>query len=1349
MSEEKKKQDNKTKSLDELLSKKKTSTNAVENDNMRSKMNRLKQANSVFGDTKPNFSEDDTKIKEIEAEKKKLEDDLAKANQQLKALYALKYQDVKLIDKKNNSLSKEIENKLNECDLDKQHALEEKVKGLEKDLKEVNKLLKAEQEEKAKLEDYVKDMSTALNKTKEDKEKNDKEVEDINLSLKQAKDELQANQSAVASLNEKIDELNKEKEALQAKEELFNQREIEINDINQKLEKANQNKDKQNEKINALNDKNKQLNEDLKQAKLDNKQLAKDLNAKEKEKNKVQTELDKLNEKLNNTLAEKDNISKDLETANKELEKVNNKAKEIEEKNNVLLDVTSGLSQEFRNYEIKEVNDVSKFDDLNNEINALKQELAAKNKEIETIKTNLSPDEAANVDELIQQLDSKEFEISHLSDENKELLIKVKEIPTLNEKINELTLALDAKDAEFQEFKKMHDTEDNEIEASIYDELREIQNEYDQASLDLEEVKQEKAELEKELEIAYKALQTQEDILNEQQEILETQQLVIDKKMDDYLKKEKDFKEKEKEFQEEIAKYNQDREEYEEYRKVSSAKQDDIFKNENDFAELEKELNDAKAELERSIYENTQLKEEKNKTEEVIKQYLDDIHTSEARIDDLVDTLAHKEIDLDNYKTKLASLQNEFEDYKEIKDQKEQELENELERLKDQLNNISSDNEKLSIAKFNESRLQSRIFELENNIKILSLKQDNNQENTLVNSLDQYRNLLANERDAHKESEEKLTNDLNNLRDQFNKLNEKMEKYSSNYYYVALSKQVSSLNQIIEDVKNNNVDINRDIYNKYYEEAIKINLDTNQLFQSEIEKRNEILSKIKAEKEQELQELSQEPDSNQTNSLIYNKIRLLYKQIRDIDLLLNSQIKTANITSSEEVEEEIIKVYKKKLITYHRQMENNIKNLEKNFADKYDSIDTLDKLIETYDDDCKEMANGYANEISKLNNEDQFDDNPLSKLIRDEKILLLSNEFQTLVNLRDNNYNESLNKLHADNRAQQGEKYNSSLVSFETLKQNLEDKMSQIESEVKDAKSVIQDEQRHIEEDIKHLSDQLEQLNSFDDDTIVSEDRKKVKVLLAGKQERLDYLTNIKTVETEKHYEELLNQIKAEYNQVLEDEASTKTIYERRNDDMATSRKLKANTSTSDERLKTYEAINNYLLDFNNIDEIFENIINKRNDLNKSISDAKEQEQELRSDALDFSTKYKNLWKLYDRYISAKKTMEEDVEDIRTYMTMKIEASGSYRKYVDYQKSLVNLEERIKMGLDVNKNNELLRVNTAKSNTLKNRVDYLNNQASELLKNQNVSAYVELTNKIDEIVRLIKQMDTEFQKYIK
>ena len=147
MSEEKKKADNKTKSLDELLSKKKTSTNADENDNMRSKMNRLKKANSVFDDAKPSFSEDDTKLKDLEKEKKKLEKDLALSNKQLKALYALKYQDLKLIDKKNNSLSKELEDRLNACDLNKQQALEEKVKSLEKDLKEVNKKLKDKQKQ--------------------------------------------------------------------------------------------------------------------------------------------------------------------------------------------------------------------------------------------------------------------------------------------------------------------------------------------------------------------------------------------------------------------------------------------------------------------------------------------------------------------------------------------------------------------------------------------------------------------------------------------------------------------------------------------------------------------------------------------------------------------------------------------------------------------------------------------------------------------------------------------------------------------------------------------------------------------------------------------------------------------------------------------------------------------------------------------------------------------------------------------------------------------------------------------------------------------------------------------------
>ena len=111
--------------------------------------------------------------------------------------------------------------------------------------------------------------------------------------------------------------------------------------------------------------------------------------------------------------------------------------------------------------------------------------------------------------------------------------------------------------------------------------------------------------------------------------------------------------------------------------------------------------------------------------------------------------------------------------------------------------------------------------------------------------------------------------------------------------------------------------------------------------------------------------------------------------------------------------------------------------------------------------------------------------------------------------------------------------------------------------------------------------------------------------------------------------------------------------------------------------------------------------------------------------------------------------MQEDFENIREYESLKVEASGTYRKYVTCQKSLANLEERIKMGLDVAVNDELLESNKAKANTLKNRVDYLNNQVTEIIKDQNVSAYIELCNKIDEIIHLIKQMDNEFKKYIK
>ena len=228
----------------------------------------------------------------------------------------------------------------------------------------------------------------------------------------------------------------------------------------------------------------------------------------------------------------------------------------------------------------------------------------------------------------------------------------------------------------------------------------------------------------------------------------------------------------------------------------------------------------------------------------------------------------------------------------------------------------------------------------------------------------------------------------------------------------------------------------------------------------------------------------------------------------------------------------------------------------------------------------------------------------------------------------------------------------------------------------------------------------------------------------------------------------MLTQIKNEFNEVLEDEEAAKSTYEKRSENLLQSSKIKMSASDNKTRLHTYENINKYLLNLDSIDDIFASLIKKREDIKKDASDDVEARTNLKANSLDFVKKYQSLWKLYDKYASAKKTMEEDIEDIRVYSALKNEASGTYRKFVNYQKSLNNLNERIRMGLDVDKNNELLRVNTAKANTLKNRVDYLNNRASDLLLNENVSAYVELNNKMDEIIRLIKQMDNEFLKYM-
>ena len=1288
MSETKTKQETKTKSLDELLQKKKVSKKEDENDNMRSKMNRLKKANSVFddtiikGDNDDSISKDehDKALKALEDEKKKIEKELKDASKKLKKLYALQYQDVNVINKKDDTLSKKLITKLESQDGASLDNNKEEIIALEAKLKEESANLASLQEEKAKLDENILALNINLNKTKEEKEAQDEKIALINDELNKVKVEKDASVLVVSKLNDKINELEKEKQVLLAENKNYQNFDIEI-------AKANNAKIKEQEKNKTLNEKNNSLKEELQKSKAETRSINKEYKLLLKENDKLKQECEKINAHVFEQTKINESLEVSLNEAKANILDISQKYEEESNKNEILLDVTEGLSHEFRNYEIKDVEDLNnqhikdqEIVELNEKIASLEEELDNKNKEIESIKNNK---ECTSNDELNEKLDSKELEISKLLQENKDLASQNEEIPGLNDKIKELENDLEKARLEFEELKKLHENEDKEMEASICAELKEVQAKYDQATSSLEEMKVKKEELEHELESAYKALQEQEEILNEQQQILEKQQYVIDQKMNDNLLKGK-----------------VDKEEY-------------------------------------------------LKNKELLNQYLSDIHTNEARIEELVDSLAKKEVDVDNYKNRLIALQEEYDNFKENSEENIRELENELEKLNAKLNSINSDNEKLSVSKFNESRLQSRIFELENNIRILSLKQDNNQENTLSNSLDQYRNLLANEREAHSASEEKLANELNNLRDQFNITNEKLEKYTSNYFYIALSKQITTINDINDDIKENGVDMNRDIYTRFYASALKVNIDQAKVYDYEIEKRNEYLSQIKAEKEQELQELSQEEDSNVVRSYTYNRIRLLYKQIKDIDLLLNSQIKVTSPASIETVEEEILKVYKKKLIAYHRQMEENIKNLEKNLNEKYDDVSSIDKLVELYDTDCEEMASGYAKEIEKLKQESSFDNNPLSKLIKEEKIILLSNEFQTLVNLRDQKYEEISSKLQEKSKSSALDSYNSTIASYDAIKENLEDKMASLEEEARNALSLISDEKKHLEEDMGHLNDQLNQLNSFGDETIVSEDRKKVKVLLAGKQERLEYLTNIKAVETEKHYNEMLNQIKVEYNKVLSDISASKTTYEKRSANIKQSKKVKTSSDDVIKRIDTYDKINTYLLDLNNIDEIFASVVKSRENLYENFDMNKQEKEENMASSNEFITKYQSLWKLYDKYVSAKKIMQEDFENIREYESLKVEASGTYRKYVTCQKSLANLEERIKMGLDVAVNDELLESNKAKANTLKNRVDYLNNQVTEIIKDQNVSAYIELCNKIDEIIHLIKQMDNEFKKYIK
>lgn len=1287
-----------------------------------------------------------TKLNKSNVEKTKLKNNvsaLKKTNEEQVKTLAKVEQDLLEATKTKNEISlrlKELEknvsdkeNQITKLDETKANVKDDSQKEISKLESKVTKLL----DEKNVLKEKLSTLQKDYNKSEQKVQKLIEEKATINANISNLKQELASANSSIKKLENnvaKLETLKQEKIS-----EIANLKK-ENTSLSKKIEKL---QNDLNESLNKLTDETLKKQYEEKKKELDklqtnyNKALDNISTLKESQKQKLQEAKaqakkeasEKFKEEKNQLKQEHLNEIKDL---NKQIEKLNllisEKESRISELKNSIEDSKTSLST-IEELKIKIENNADKITSLE-----------SKNKELEALVEEGKNSEETDkiIDSLTLKLVDHEEQISVLEDKNKELEDKASVIPTLNEEIEKLNQGIKLR--EEQIFLLQEQIKEPKIDESVIKEMDDLQNELDKTASNLKDMRNQKLNLETELQKAYNSLKEQEDILSLQDNLITKQQVILDKKNIDYQESLKKYQDLEAEFEKAKNQYSQE---------LSLLKQDNSGAQDklSGLFDLQNQLDEANLEIEKKTIQLSdaskaieELKQTKEKNEEIIKQYLNDIEVNEKKLSDYLVSVSQSEIYLEEVKNRLAQVNQEYASYREEAEKELNELNVQLFELKEKVNLIDDSNKKLELSKFNEERLQSRIYDLENSIRVLSINDKSKSDSNVISSLEQYRALLANERKEHLEFEEILNNKVKDLNQELENLNTRFVNYSSSYIIARLNKQINSINEIISSIKTGKTSLNRDVYNEYYEDALKMYYEQKKIYASEIDKRNEMLQIIKSEKEQEIKDLSYEVQVNGVNTVGSAKLKVLYQQVKDIDLIINTSIRSYSPMSTSQVEEEILKSFKKELFVYHKQMEDNINLIEKHINEKYNEAETFEKLLELYSNDCLEMANKYSDEISRLYEENQFDDNQFSNLIREEKILMLVNEFQNLVRIRDEKYTSLQNKIIDKENDISYDEYNDSLNQIEDLKISLLKQLDSINLEEQKVKGVLFDERKRIFEDIEALNEQLDQLEFYNNDEVVEEDKRKVNVLLAAKKEKLELLDESRIPEMEDKYSSLKEEVKISYDEAVMEEKAIKEAFAKRKEAVHASKNINNNISQQIKKFNAYENINSYLVDLNNIDLIFSEIRENR----KNYRPVVREKQNMKVSA--YIEKYRNLWSLYDKYELAKKTMEEDFAEIRAYNNLKLEASSTYRKYCEYLDEIDVSEERFKSGFDLDQN--ILKNLHAKANTAKSRVDYLNKQASDLLRNSYVDDYVELVHKIEQIRELIKKMDTEIEGII-
>ena len=734
---------------------------------------------------------------------------------------------------------------------------------------------------------------------------------------------------------------------------------------------------------------------------------------------------------------------------------------------------------------------------------------------------------------------------------------------------------------------------------------------------------------------------------------------------------------------------------------------DTLQDNYEDTIAQKKDLNSQIAALQSSLANYDHIKQQRNACSQRVESL-------ETKIKDIViskDTNSSLELSRDE-------LQNIIVSKDQIILKKDQELEilkqelamknaNQDEKLaQSSLDLIFNRAEDLSVLKLENARLIARITNLEE--KIITM-------NSNIDANVVYKDILADEREEHQNAETHLIKALDDIKVDMSNTTDKLSRYSCNFLLQKMHNQINTIDLIIEDAKGGH-NINKNTYIAHYEDLLKTYHKQAKDYENVLLERDKVLSDIKTSYQKKIDLLKSEgaPTDN------------YYHDIEQINMALKAKPIIVEPSDTTEIESEILRDFKNQIIDCHKQMELNIMSFEKQFDNKYSECLTIEELSNDYHEDCASMATKYASSIEKLAKENDFDNNPFSVLVRDEKMLMLIKEFQTLVKLKDKKYSEVFPALSGDNKIPSPEKKNE-IDKINSNKVMLNRRIIQLQDRKAKEMESLNVLKVQLIDDIKAINMQIKRLEEMDSPTVFANDLDKLHNILMNKEAKIDEINNIELKNINSKYEKEEALLRDQYNAMDKEEEKIAEVSIQRQERLNQMQSMVFENMSAKRKIRIYEDINCHMLAYSDIEQAFKDIVAKRSDAKKN------------QDKVKVQSKLSKLWNLYDKYMAAKVQMAEDFEAVRTYDKLILESRGDMKKAQVYHQMNESIDAKVGAGIDVKKNVAAIKANNSKATNFESRSQYLKSKAKELLNDKNVAEYHKLVTKLDIIVGMIKE----------